>query len=106
MAFWKQLTLSLVAIGAGILLWVWFVPGADGMLRRIGVPESVIARFAPAMQEAAAPGKGSGQAQGGNRRGGGAATLVVVQPVLIATVNDRLSALGTGDAIQSVIRRM
>ncbi|GEO86808.1 MULTISPECIES: efflux RND transporter periplasmic adaptor subunit [Alphaproteobacteria] len=102
MAFWKQLTLSFVAIGAGILLWVWFVPGADGMLRRIGVPESVIARFAPAMQEAAAPGKGSGQAQGGNRRGGGAATLVVVQPVSIATVNDRLSALGTGDAIQSV----
>lgn len=121
MAFWKQLTLSLAAIAAGLLLWVWFVPGADGVLRRIGVPESVVALVAPAAEEAGeAPGngqarqgqgaqgqgpgagQGAAQGQGGNRRGAGAQPLVVVRPVEVGTVNDRLSALGTGDAIQSV----
>lgn len=126
MAFWKQLTLSLAAITAGLLLWVWFVPGADGVLRRIGVPEGVVALVAPAAEEtgeaagngqarqgqgaqgqsAQAQGQGSGQGaapgQAGNRRGAGAQPLVVVRPVEIGTVNDRLSALGTGDAIQSV----
>ncbi|WP_454286577.1 efflux RND transporter periplasmic adaptor subunit [Rhizobium arsenicireducens] len=107
MAFWKQLTLSFLAVAAGILLWVWFVPGADGVLRRIGMPEGVVALVAPAGQEGATPGEpgqatGQGQANGNRRAGAGAATLVVVQPVAIGTVNDRLTALGTGDAIQSV----
>lgn len=118
MAFWKQLSLSFLVIAAGILLWIWFVPGADGVLRRIGVPEGLIALVAPVGQESATAGAGGQptgpaqqQAQGqtpgpgqgaGNRRGGAAATLVVVQAVTIGKVNDRLSALGTGDAIQSV----
>lgn len=120
MAYWKQLTLSLVAIAAGLFLWVWFVPGADGVLRRIGVPETLVALVAPATEEtgdaagngqarqgqgAQGQGQGAGQGaqgRGGNRRGAGAQTLVVVRPVEVGTVNDRLSALGTGDAIQSV----
>lgn len=120
MAFWKQLSLSFLVIAAGVLLWIWFVPGADGVLRRIGVPEGMIALVAPvgqksstagaggqpagsAQQQAQGQTPGQGQGQGaGSRRGGAAATLVVVQAVTIGKVNDRLSALGTGDAIQSV----
>ena len=116
MAFWKQLSLSFLVIVAGILAWVWFVPGADGVLRRIGVPEGLVALVAPAGEQsgseaAGGPAQGQTEAQkrsqsegqgAGNRRGGAAATLVVVQAVTIGTVNDRLSALGTGDAIQSV----
>ncbi len=118
MAFWKQLSLSFLVIAAGVLLWVWFVPGADGVLRRMGVPEGMIALVAPVGQESATAGAGGlaagsaqQQAQGqaprqgegaGSRRGGAATTLVVVQAVTLGKVNDRLSALGTGDAIQSV----
>ncbi len=121
MAFWKQLSLSFLVIAAGVLLWIWFVPGADGVLRRIGVPEGMIALVAPVGQKSSTAGAGGqpagsaqqqaqgqtpGQGQGaGNRRGGAAATLVVVQAVTIGKVNDRLSALGTGDAIQSVTVR-
>ncbi|NML73201.1 efflux RND transporter periplasmic adaptor subunit [Rhizobium sp. S-51] len=118
MAFWKQLTLSLAALVAGVFLWTWLVPGADGVLRRIGVPEGIVALVSPAKPEGAATatngqggsqppgqaqgqGQTQGQGQGGNRRGAVQA-LVVVQPVVTGTVNDRLSALGTGDAIQSV----
>ncbi|MHA7968672.1 efflux RND transporter periplasmic adaptor subunit [Rhizobium sp. CAU 1783] len=120
MAFWKQLTLSVAALVAGVFLWTWLVPGADGVLRRIGVPEGIVALVSPAKPEGAATatngqggsqpqgqaqgqsqGKGQGQGQGGNRRGA-AQALVVVQPVATGTVNDRLSALGTGEAIQSV----
>lgn len=116
MAFWKQLTLSVAALVAGVFLWTWLVPGADGVLRRIGIPEGIVALVSPAKPEGAATatngqsgsqpqgqaqGKSQGQGQGGNRRGA-AQALVVVQPVVTGTVNDRLSALGTGEAIQSV----
>lgn len=48
----------------------------------------------------AAGGQGGGQ---GGQGGGNRATLVVAQPVAIGTVNDRLSAIGSGEAIQSVV---
>jgi len=145
MAFWKQLILSFAVLVAGLVLWVVFVPGAAGVLSRLGVPQGVVALMTPAAdgegrqaqgnqgQAAgpgtpgqAAPGQGApgqgaagksaqgqgaqgqgaqgqgAQGQNGNRRGAGAPPLVVVRPVEIGTVNDRLTALGTGDAIQSV----
>ncbi|MFN7010146.1 MAG: efflux RND transporter periplasmic adaptor subunit [Allorhizobium sp.] len=135
MAFWKQLILSVAVLAAGLVLWVVFVPGAAGVLSRLGVPQGVVALMTPAAdgegrqaqgnqgQAAgpgtpgqAAPGQGApgqgatgqsaqgqgAQGQNGNRRGAGAPPLVVVRPVEIGTVNDRLTALGTGDAIQSV----
>lgn len=133
MAFWKQLILSVAVLVAGLFLWVMFVPGAAGVLSRLGVPQGVVAILAPTAdgegqgqskqgqggqagpgqnaggqgapgqpaQEQGAKGQGA-QGQNGNRRGAGAQPLVVVRPVEIGTVNDRLSALGTGDAIQSV----
>jgi RND family efflux transporter MFP subunit len=48
-------------------------------------------------------GQGRSQGQGAGRRGqGGGAPLVVTQPVDSAVVNDRLNAIGNGEAIVSV----
>ncbi|KQV82900.1 efflux RND transporter periplasmic adaptor subunit [Rhizobium sp. Root1220] len=111
MPFWKQFVLCLVVIGAGFAGWVFFVPGATETLRNAGVPESLVGKAdISGDTEDAASGAGSGQGgnQGQNRRsgnGGGrnGAVLVVTQAVLPGVVNDRLSAIGTGDAIRSVV---
>ncbi|MCJ7993308.1 efflux RND transporter periplasmic adaptor subunit [Rhizobium cremeum] len=100
MAFWKQLLLSVVAIVLCLLGWLWFVPGATALLARAGVPHSVIAMIGPS-SETPQSAAGKGQGQGGGRNGN-AAPSVVVQNVKLGLVNDRLSAIGTGDAIQSV----
>ncbi len=42
------------------------------------------------------------QAQSGNRQRGGGPTLVVTRPVGNAVINDRLNAIGNGEAIRSV----
>ena len=47
MAFWKQLILSVAVLVAGLFLWVMFVPGAAGVLSRLGVPQGVVAAAAP-----------------------------------------------------------
>ncbi len=48
-------------------------------------------------------GSGQGNAPGGGRRDGQQGTLVVVKQVVNGVVNDRLSAIGDGEAIQSVV---
>lgn len=100
MAFWKQLLLSVVAIVLCLLGWLWFVPGATALLARAGVPHSVIAMIGLS-SETPQSAAGKDQGQGGGRNGN-AAPSVVVQNVKLGLVNDRLSAIGTGDAIQSV----
>ncbi|OBZ93969.1 secretion protein HylD [Pararhizobium polonicum] len=97
MRLWKQLVISLVILAAGLGIWVRFVPGAGAMLAKAGVPEQLLA-FA-----AKPAGDGNdGQGQGGRRGQGGGAPLVVTQPVDSAVVNDRLNAIGNGEAILSV----
>ncbi|WP_454849868.1 efflux RND transporter periplasmic adaptor subunit [Rhizobium binxianense] len=103
MAFWKQFILSLVVIAAGFAAWIFFVPGAGETMRSAGVPESLVSMISPKAEQAAeAPPLAQGQGQ--NRRGGGrnGAVLVVTQAVVQGVVNDRLNAIGTGDAIRSV----
>lgn len=99
MRVWKQLLLGVGVITAGVLLWGRFVPGANGVLEAAGLPETVVAAIAPA-------GEGNGQAggEGGGRSGGfgGGPALVVTKPVAMALVNDRLNAIGDGEAIRSV----
>ncbi len=115
MPFWKQFVLCLVVIIAGFAAWVYFVPGAGETMRNAGIPDSIVSRIAPKSEEAADAGAGQtqggqaqGQGQGQNRRNGGggggrnAAVLVVTQAVVQGVVNDRLNAIGTGDAIRSV----
>ncbi|WP_105438274.1 efflux RND transporter periplasmic adaptor subunit [Neorhizobium sp. T25_13] len=127
MRIWKQLLLCIVVLAGALGLWVYLVPSAGGTLTKMGVPGEVIAAVIPrtAAQPAPAPAgangnaaarpQGEGAAQNGQRgaggqggaqgggQGGNRATLVVAQPVAIGTVNDRLSAIGSGQAIQSVV---
>ena len=98
MTAWKQLLLSTVVVVAGFAAAVAFVPGTADLLKRVGVPEAWVAAVAPAPS-----GVAEGGAASGNRRRGGDAPLVVTQPVVRGVVNDRLSAIGTGDAIRSVV---
>ncbi|APO75358.1 RND family efflux transporter protein [Rhizobium etli 8C-3] len=103
MAFWKQFVLSLIVIAAGFAGWIFLVPGAADVLRNAGVPQNLVARVAPPVKPG---GDASGQGEGsqGGRNGGGrnSAVLVVTQAVVQGVVNDRLNAIGTGDAIRSV----
>ncbi|MBB3409578.1 RND family efflux transporter MFP subunit [Rhizobium sp. BK316] len=119
MPFWKQFLLCVVVIIAGFAAWVYFVPGAGDTMRNAGIPDNLVSMITPKANETADPGVrqaqgGGGQGQGGQgqgqgRRNGGeggggrnASVLVVTQAVVQGVVNDRLNAIGTGDAIRSV----
>ena len=112
MPLWKQLAISIALIFVALCSWVYFSPGAGQTLVSMGVPQSVVALVSgqPDREgqqaegqsaQGAGQGRGQGQAQGG-RRGGNQNILVATQPVTIGVVNDRLSAIGDGEAIEAV----
>jgi RND family efflux transporter MFP subunit len=108
MRLWKQLLICLIILVVGLGVWVRFVPGAGAMLAKIGVPDQLVA-YAAKPADVAKDGGGKGQNQGqgqgqgqGGRGQGGGAPLVVTQPSDTAVVNDRLNAIGNGEAIVSV----
>ena len=115
MRIWKQLLASVMVLFVLLGLWVYLVPSAGDTLIRMGLPGQAVAllRGAPASTEAATDQTAKGElAQpgavvpapaAGQRRGGPRAVLVAVEPVGLGTVNDRLSAIGSGEAIQSVV---
>jgi RND family efflux transporter MFP subunit len=118
MRIWKQLLLSLAVLLAGLCLWLFLSPAAGPALVGLGVPQQVVSLVrAPdgagagtgsggqqaAGQGAPRAGQGGGGQGGGGQGGGQRATLITAQPVTMATVNDRLSAIGSGEAIQSVV---
>ena len=91
MSFWKQLLVSVVVIAAAVVVWARFYPGAPEVLARWG------------LEWMAPEGAGSGQAGGqpGNGPGQQAAAVVTAR-IGTATINDRLVAIGTGRALNSV----
>ncbi|MBS9722451.1 efflux RND transporter periplasmic adaptor subunit [Tianweitania sp. BSSL-BM11] len=95
MAVWKQLILGLIVLVIGAALWVRFVPGSAETLAKLGLDVPAWAAVEPQQQAA------GGGGRGGNQRSDRAAT-VVAPPATRATINDRLSAIGTGNAIRSV----
>jgi RND family efflux transporter MFP subunit len=113
MPVWKQLAVSIAVIFAGLLSWVYFSPEAGRTLVSMGVPASAVALVSSGPSNGEGSGQG-GQGQGaqqaqsggqsqGNRRGGGnQATLVATEAVAMGVVNDRLSAIGDGEAIEAV----
>ncbi len=112
MPLWKQLAISIALIFVALCSWVYFSPGAGQTLVSMGVPQSVVALVSGQPDgegqqaegqsaQGAGQGRGQGQAQGG-RRGGNQNILVATQPVTIGVVNDRLSAIGDGEAIEAV----
>lgn len=112
MPLWKQLAISIALIFVALCSWVYFSPGAGQTLVSMGVPQSVVALVSGQPdgegqqaqgQSAQGAGQGRGQGQGqGGRRGGNQNILVATQPVAIGVVNDRLSAIGDGEAIEAV----
>lgn len=92
MAAWKQILFLLVILVVAAAAWVRFFPGAPEVLARWGIEWA----------NAATP-KVTAPEGGADRRGtGGPQIAVVTAPVRSATINDRLSAIGTGRANASV----
>lgn len=109
MPLWKQLGLSLVLLFAGLCLWVYIFPQAGQTLVQMGVPAGVVDLVSNSTasgegQQAQGQSQGRGQGAGQGQREGGRnqSILIVTQPVSIGVLNDRLSAIGDGEAIQAV----
>jgi multidrug efflux pump subunit AcrA (membrane-fusion protein) len=94
MAAWKQFLIAAVIMVAAAAAWVRFFPGAPEMLASWGMEWALAAT--PKLESPA----DSGPRQG--RGGPGIKTAVVTRPVVPATINDKLSAIGTGRANKSV----
>jgi RND family efflux transporter MFP subunit len=92
MAAWKQLLIACFLIACGALLWVRYFPGADEQLARWGMDWAV----------AAVPERASDTGAVQPQRSRGPQGSAVVEAVTDATINDRLSAIGTGRADASV----
>jgi RND family efflux transporter MFP subunit len=97
---WKQLLVSIVLIGVAFLAWSALYPGAHDVLSRNGLER--ISFFAPGGDKPAsdAASGARGGAQSGPR--GAREAIVLVAPVSEGIVNDKLTAIGTGQAIRSV----
>jgi RND family efflux transporter MFP subunit len=104
---WLQIVLSVVVILAVGWAWITFFPGADATLARFGISLPG-ASAQPAADAAARPGGVSGRAGPGGAGGfaGRGAfnreAVVVTKPVVVATINNKLTAIGEGVAAQSV----
>ncbi len=94
MATWKQLLLALVMIVTAAAAWLWFFPGAPDILARWGIDWTYAATPPPNTSLLAS--------QNGGRNGAGRQVNVVALPAAMATINDRLQAIGTGRAKDSV----
>ena len=91
MAAWKQLLLALVVLVAAAAAWAKFFPGAPEILASWGMDWARAAVDAKPKDEPEQP-------QRNNRP----QTAVITAPVIEAVINDKLSAIGTGRANNSV----
>lgn len=108
MRIWNQLLFSVAVLLGGLCFWVYLSADAGRTLISMGVPETVVSAINPKASEpvsATVAGNGERSTGSGNRQnsGGGQAVLVATKPVGTGIVNDSLSAIGDGEAIQSVI---
>lgn len=101
MAVWKQLALCVVVLAIAAVVWLRFFPGAEERLAHWGLDWVPVAQLGGGSESAAggAPGRGPGGPGGGP---GGPMGGVITAPVVNATINDRLSSIGTGRALRSV----
>ncbi|KQQ72798.1 secretion protein HylD [Rhizobium sp. Leaf321] len=107
MRIWNQLLMSVAVLLGGLCLWVYLSADAGRSLISMGVPAGVVTSINPDVAEPAAAtvaGAPASSSRGGQRGGGESqVVLVATRPVGTGVVNDRLSAIGDGEAIQSVI---
>ncbi|MDP3897226.1 MAG: efflux RND transporter periplasmic adaptor subunit [Mesorhizobium sp.] len=95
MSFWKQALVSLILLVLAFAGWASFFPGANDTLARWGI--DWMPATAAGARDAQAPG------QAGRRQQGGVQGGVIAALVTRETINDRLSAIGTGRAKHSVL---
>lgn len=91
MAAWKQILFLFVVLVVAAMAWARFFPGAPDILARWGLEWA----------SAATP-KADKNAGADRPAAAGPRMAVVTAPVTSATINDRLSAIGTGRANASV----
>lgn len=96
MSVWKQSALALVILVAAAVGWAFLFPGASDVLSRWGIDWA-----AAAVKPSEPADTDKRDAPGGRGEGGGAAG-VITAAVTSATINDALSAIGTGRANSSV----
>lgn len=96
MKIWKQLGVCAALLVAGMAAWIFFVPSAATTLAKWGLDIPALASTNPSAgsQTAGTAGNAGGQAQ--------RAATVIAQPATRQTINDRLSAIGTGRALRTV----
>ena len=98
MSIWKQLALCAVVLVVAAAAWVKFFPGAPEILASWGIEWAQAAT-----DKAAAETTGGDRQGGGGQRNRGGPAAVITAIVTNATINDRLSAIGTGRANNSVV---
>lgn len=111
MSIWKQLVLCLIAVVFAGFAAIWLSPTAArfAVQHGLALPMAVLG-MAPAVENppeqasglggTAKPGAAAPSARGG--AGGGRKATVVLQPAGTAIINDKVTALGTATALQSV----
>ncbi|WP_319519439.1 efflux RND transporter periplasmic adaptor subunit [uncultured Martelella sp.] len=87
MRFYKQVAVSVCVLAIGSAAWLFLAPGGRAVLVSYGI------------LDAPAAGGGGGRPAGGFS---GRGIQVVSAPVTTGTVNDELTAIGSGEAIRSV----
>ncbi|GAB4363901.1 MAG: efflux RND transporter periplasmic adaptor subunit [Oricola sp.] len=95
MKLWKQVLVSAILFVIAFVAWAKLYPGADSLLARYGIDW-----FSTASTDAGAPARGGTPPA----RGGGFSrqALVVTAKAATGVVNDRLTAIGTGQAVRTV----
>ncbi|MFC6487886.1 efflux RND transporter periplasmic adaptor subunit [Nitratireductor sp. GCM10026969] len=98
MSWWKQALLSLLILMVAAALWYRFFPGAAEIASHWGLTEGPV-EAAVSQEERRRGGNG------GIGGPGGIQSPVITMPVTSATINDRLTAIGTGSALHTVAVR-
>lgn len=88
MHFYKQAVISLGVLAVGAGAWLFLAPDGRALLAKTGLVENMPTA--------------SGGGMAGGFRPGGQKVSVVVAPVVSGTLNDELTAIGDGEAVQSV----
>jgi RND family efflux transporter MFP subunit len=96
----RQIAFSLIVVAVAAAAYVYLVPGASQQLAQFGIS---LPASAATNTDVGTPGAGANEPrrrQGGGR--GGRELVVVTAPVLVTSINDRLTAIGEGEAAHSV----
>ena len=99
MSWWKQVALVAVLFILGGLVWLRLSPNATAYLGSIGLSPSLTAALTGSP---AGDGRAAGKARQPGPGGRGREVLVVTAPVATARINDRVTAIGDGEALRSV----